>query len=548
MGARCLGVISRPLDGLISANPLWVVDGVQMKVWIVDTLGGGRCIFASTLQALHPERRLNGSQSSLRYLNSQRQRALTHATKSYTLGRWVAEVPWLMRTMEASPHQTSLTVLLQRMSHPTTYLSACCLHVLSDMYQVGIYLIVRSVAPAASDREGGGRAAEYYHIRSPTVTSPEAHSIVLFSGVQHYETCEWLADDGVTRTRQCTVGSRMQRMLQSLCDDHSRTVEREGFDLGDDIDQIAVDRMSQATTQPDPPSPRRLRSTRSAAVLSSPTSKPTAVVGRTWRAKSGGRPQKTPTRRTAQSDSATASAKPSNPPLPCGSGPLRPSDIAQHGELYSCVSFTNVPQWVGLNTLPWNAYRLASQAGDRNAQRQAVEDLLMLPQRVLTRTSRGGGDGRRLTATVRARCRDVGEELRRYYSCPIPRDTNVQLTVTAVPLVHQASAADTESDSSDDTDVSEGDSDSDSDDDEGEGVDRDTRSFISDSSPIADDADSQAAKRAQFHAKHGHLRKAAQMLHSTTTMADLGVPEMQSAVGALHPPLPEGSMLPTATR
>ena len=153
--------------------------------------------------------------------------------------------------------------------------------------------------------------------------------------------------------------------------------------------------------------------------------------------KAAGRPQKTPPRRRAQFESDSARSS-SLPLLPIGSGPLLPSDIARHGELYSCVSFTNVPQWVGLNTVPWNAYRIASQAGDRNAQRQAVEDLLMLPQRVLTRTKRGGGDGRRLTATVRARCRAVGEELRRHYRCPIPRDDTVRLSVATAPLAHVA--------------------------------------------------------------------------------------------------------------
>ena len=175
----------------------------------------------------------------------------------------------------------------------------------------------------------------------------------------------------------------------------------------------------------------------------------------------------------------------------------------------------------------------------------------MLPQRVLTRTSRGGGNGRRLTATVRARCRDVGEELRRHYSCPIPRDNNVQLTVAAVPLVHQASA---DQSSTADTDVSGDESDLDAEvgrgaasdaAESGDDADDDARSFIRASDPEADDLDSRAAKRAQHHVKQGHMRKAAQVLHSTTTMADLSLPEMQSAVEALHPPLPDGSVIPS---
>ena len=210
------------------------------------------------------------------------------------------------------------------------------------------------------------------------------------------------------------------------------------------------------------------------------------------------------------------------------------------------MSFTNVPQWVALNTVPWNAYRLASQAGDRTAQRQAVEDLLMLPQRVLTRTRRGGGDGRRLTATVRARCRAVGEELRRHYPCPLPREESVQLGVAAVPLAHrppaeEPSVADTD-ESGDDSDVdtaAHAESDA-----SGDDADADARSFMRASEPVLDDLDGRAAKRAQHHVKQGHMRKAAQVLHSTTTMADLSQLDMQAAVQALHPALPAGSVIP----
>ena len=71
-------------------------------------------------------------------------------------------------------------------------------------------------------------------------------------------------------------------------------------------------------------------------------------------------------------------------------------------------------------TIPFNAYRLASERNDRAGQNQAVEDILMLPQRVLTRTSRGGGDSKRLNRTIRARCRLRGEELRSRYDCQPP--------------------------------------------------------------------------------------------------------------------------------
>ena len=551
-----VGVRSRPLYALIAADPSWVADGVQVKVWTVDTLGGGRCVFPAIVQALKPDLRLIGNKSSLQFIDAERRRARTHAEASYTLQRWITEVPWEFRTMEASPQQTSLAALLQRMSKPTEHLSACCLHVLSDMYKVGIYLIVRSVSPADNERDGGGRAGEYYHIKSPTVTSTD--SIVLFSSGQHYETCEWLADDGVMRTRLCTVGSRMHTALELLCRGHLQAIQKEAFDLGDDTD-VAFDRQATRATQPKRNPPRRCN-TRMLAGPGSPAPQqksrkagrhksnspitpakagPSGALG-----KARGCSQKAQKQRRKQAGLTQSS---SIPPLPLGSGPLLPSDIARHGELYSCVSFTNVPQWVGLNTVPWNAYRLASQNRDRNAKNQAVEDMLMLPQRVLTRMKRGGADGSRLTRTIRARCRDVGEELRRHYPCPIPREESVQLTVTTVPLVHQASAAHCPAA---DTAVSDVDSDQDAEvraaesDNSGDDADCDARSLVRAADPVADDADSWAARKAQFHVKQGHLRKAAQVLHSTTTMADMRIPEIQSAVEKLHPPLPEGSVLP----
>ena len=64
------------------------------------------------------------------------------------------------------------------------------------------------------------------------------------------------------------------------------------------------------------------------------------------------------------------------------------------------------------------------------------------------------------------------------------------------------------------------------------------------SMPAAGDPDQQAAKRAQHHVRKGHLRKAAQVLYSNSTMADLTQPEVQAALRALHPALPADSDMP----
>jgi len=64
------------------------------------------------------------------------------------------------------------------------------------------------------------------------------------------------------------------------------------------------------------------------------------------------------------------------------------------------------------------------------------------------------------------------------------------------------------------------------------------------STVAAGDPSQQAAKRAQHHVRKGHLRKAAQVLYSTDTMADLTQPEVQAALRALHPALPADSDVP----
>ena len=85
-----LGIKRRSLYQLIAADPSWVVDCVQVRVWTVDTLGGGRCIFASTLQALHPENKYGRDKDTLRSIDAERSRARVHAEASLSaqaLGR-----------------------------------------------------------------------------------------------------------------------------------------------------------------------------------------------------------------------------------------------------------------------------------------------------------------------------------------------------------------------------------------------------------------------------------------------------------------------------
>src|SRR5271156_5113281 len=139
-------------------------------------------------------------------------------------------------------------------------------------------------------------------------------------------------------------------------------------------------------------------------------------------------------------DLATVTASAHREPLVCQTATPTPvanlrthptvAEIAGHGELYDFISFTNVPQWVALNALLWNAYRTASQRGDKTGQLTALVHILMLPQRVLTRLSRGGaGGGRRIIRTVRARCYSVGGQLRTTYTKTSPAQDDAHIPI-----------------------------------------------------------------------------------------------------------------------
>jgi hypothetical protein len=198
-----------------------------------------------------------------------------------------------------------------------------------------------------------------------------------------------------------------------------------------------------------------------------------------------------------------------------------------------------------------------------------VEDILMLPQRVLTRTSRGGGDHKRLNRTIRARCRLQGEELRSRCDCQPPRERNVQLEQMGetAPLVHRAAdaagpalvvqggavaliqqAATTATDS-DAAPVEAPEVGPDAIDDHEERIDEHdddnyVRAFTRATDRDTADPDRKAANRVQWHVRHGHLQQAARALHSTATMADLRELQVQQAVAALHPALPNTSVIP----
>jgi hypothetical protein len=292
----------------------------------------------------------------------------------------------------------------------------------------------------------------------------------------------------------------------------------------------------------------------------------------------------------------SVSAAPRQPrPSPPASSPefLSQPTVAQlaaHGVLYDFISFSNVPQWVGMCSSAFNAYRVASERGDSARQTQALIDILMLPQRTLTKLPRGGGKraAGRLVRTIKARCRDVGAELRRRTGCVDPPDRTVQLTVHTAALITAPSAAVAERSEADaaaaalSPSVADTESDSQSDDGDdslewrpaGRRTARPASSAAEPESaeagdvqagkssaaarrpngPVSElrramlqlslDPDDKAARLANRLICSNHTRRAARALHSTATMADLTQPAVREAVQLLHPPLPAESVLP----
>jgi hypothetical protein len=276
----------------------------------------------------------------------------------------------------------------------------------------------------------------------------------------------------------------------------------------------------------------------------------------------------------------------SGPALPVADSLPTVSEVATHGPLYDFVSFSNVPQWVGMCSLAFNAYRTASQDSDGPRQTQALVDLLLLPQKVLTKTNRAGAHHRRrLVATIKARCRDVGAELRMRFQCREPVDNNVQLTVTTAELLHEPApppAPTQQSDVGVNDDIlergrslstaftvamptvlsrpSQTDEEEhiENDDDEDGDMEnnhrgpwsRRLRSTTSASASTASEVteadvdDMHAARRAGFLVCRGHIKRASQALHSTSALADLSDPTMQDHLRLLHPALPASSVLP----
>ena len=247
------------------------------------------------------------------------------------------------------------------------------------------------------------------------------------------------------------------------------------------------------------------------------------------------------------------------------------AQVAEHGPLYERVSFHNQPQWRAANEPLWNAYRLASMTGQRSQLTAILLDILRLPQRVLPKLGRSGRAARRrATAATKHRLHNEAERLRQRYNCPDPNpkdEQHMQMSAdtmghttaqggyarpkraassAAAEAIRRQAAETTDESSGADTDVGNNKScgttaDPDSDDECGEP----SSSLTRRSKRRWTDPDSRAAQRSNYLVQCGLTRKAAQVLQSTTQMADLRTAAAQETMLRLHPRPPSSAVLPT---
>ena len=444
-GARIFTDAPAPTGSLTMPELAVLPNALRM----LHTIGSGRCSIAAPMLSLgrlprdHDDAKRKDRPRIHRRIDEERVDLGKSMSVLWNEDRWIREVPVDMRMSRVNDavnrhtSQTSYDILRHMLTDPqqrTAWMEPSVFYVAAEMYEVGIFVITWYA-------HSGRGAANYRHIR-PASTK---HIIVWFAD-GHFQAVQY---DG-----KSTFGNshRVVQHLQLLCLSHAPEVVKE-----DDIDvQILVARLGVSLTHPATDAPEAdgvlpaaapsgqplRRTSRVIPVKASPPADSAASPSRALptakslpgTGSSKGRQQVTTassSRRAtgvaAQADSQPRTIRSAASYVPIAGAPLSPADVAAHGQLYDFISFPNIPQWVSMCTLPFNAYRLASQSGNSAAQTQAVEDVLMLPQRVLTRTGRGPGDHKRLNRIIRARCRTQSEQLRRRHGCQPAYDHNVRL-------------------------------------------------------------------------------------------------------------------------
>ena len=499
----------------------------------LPVIADGRCAVASVLLARGVIPDSHNTRDAKRTIDSARRRLGMSLATKWTEADWIRRVPLHLRRdrQECGPSngkqpRRSYSVYQQLLSRgkATEWLDHAVFHVASEEYNIGLLVIYNA---------GFSTHTAWYCAR---IGAGRPRHAVLFQHRGHYECVEY---DGL-------------RLFPS---DHT---------LVGKLEVMAAAHPAQLPE--DDPELTALEAQPSSAVIISPLAK--RAVSRARRLTSS-----TVSRKLDVHDrvaAAAAQVRPTGAHGVRGVERLPPTcaRVAVHGPLYERVTFHNHQQWLCANEPLWNAYRVASMAGQRSQLTAILLDILLLPQRVLPKLRRSGRAAKRRTAAAAGRrFRAESERVRERYGCPDPDqedEQRMQLSTTTLdetaaraahpPQVRAASIAarelaalqvdTTDADSGSGSDVRAGES-------EDAATDSDNED-TADSQPSVhrrvqrrlNNPDRKAAQRAAYLMQCGLTRKAAQVLHSATQMTDLRTEDAQSDMVRLHPQLPPGTVLP----
>lgn len=491
----------RPLPSDVLAS----LPSLSCQPHRIAVIADGRCAVASVLLARRVIPDSHNTARDRRTIDAARRRLGRSLADKWTEAEWIKQVPLHLRRdrSECGPRdgqqlRRSYSVYGQLLSkgRVTEWLDHSVFYLASAEYNIGVFIVYNE-----------GYASHSTWLCAHVGADKQQH-VVLFHSGKHYECVEY---DG---QRQFPAGHELVVRLAHFAAAHPVHPPEDDLEL----QALAAHDLSD---QP-------------GAVQSSA---PSSAV-----------------------DAPTAGVRQLSPLV---------AQVAQHGPLYDRVSFHNHPQWRAANEPLWNAYRVASMTGQHGQLTAILLDILQLPQRVLPKLGRSGRAARRrAVAGASRRMRSEADRVRAQYSCPAPDSQDAQQATMSIDTMASTAAqggfqrsrraasvvareairqqaADT-TDAATDTE-SEADIDvpanapAGSDEDE---ADEPSLSLDRLSGQRTVDADTRAVRRANYLVQCGLTRKAGQVLHSTTQMADMRTAAVQEAMLRLHPQSTSGTSLP----
>ena len=498
-------------------------------------IADGRCSVASICLARGVIADDHITDECRRAIDTERSR-LGQQLDKWTVADWVRRVPVTLRAANrAFVNSASVTARhsfdvyreLLTDKPPSTWLDPCVLYVASEEYDIGIFLI--------HNIDAGGP----WYCRH--IGQDKANHIVLYLACGHYECVEYdclrLFPSDHEFVARMTQFSQHEPLYPKEDDVELQALQHVGSKA--DIMKAVVQHDDTTATSP----PRKSEPQQAAPPLATPPTPRHRRAKRTTTSRNSGRASaKRALSLSEQSDLTQTRVRPDAGRV-VGDGvkqlPAMIAQVAVHGPLYERVSFHNHAQWRAANEPLWNAYRLASNSGQRSQLTAILLDILLLPQRVLPKLGRSGRAARRrAVAGTGHRLRSEAERLRERYNCSDPSSKGQQQTQMSTETMAnsmasagharprraasisareriQQQAADTTDDAS-----------RTGSDEQAEGVTSDNEderdnpfTLLSGRSKSgSSDPDGRAAQRADYLVQCGLMRKAAQVLHSCNSV------------------------------